>query len=269
MKLLIISLLLLTFAGNAIASLLVTPTRVAFDVRDRTAEVVLLNTSNTQRSYRLEWENQAQGQGGGYVKLSEEDLINFPRADKFIRFAPRSVTLQPGESQTVRLMVRRTADMNLAEYRSHLKFTALPNQAESSVENTEQTTGVNIKLNVLMSYSIPIVLRTQAPNKSVNITEMDIVSREQDGKKVVNFTLAKNSQNSIFGDFTLFHEVEGDTYELGYLNGVNMFAETNVMKSNIVLLRDIEPLTGNLKLVFKGKQEFADTVFGEAKIVLK
>lgn len=268
MKHLTLSILLMLISQSVFASLLVTPTRVVFDHRDRTAEVVVVNTSNTEKNYKVEWINQAQGQGGGYVQLSEQELLQFPRADQYIRFAPRRVTLQPGESQTIKLMARRKNDMSAAEYRSHLRFTALPDTTLSSAAQQESSSGVNIRLNMLLSYSIPVVMRTTKPETTVSLSDLNLINRPADGKEALEFKVNKAIPNSVYGNFTIIHEHNGQQTEVGYLNGVNIFSELEHFKTNIVLLQPVREKGGKLTLVYKGTQEFADTLKQEAKLVI-
>jgi P pilus assembly chaperone PapD len=268
MKTLLLFILISIFTTDVFANLMVTPTRVAFDKRDRTSDVTLLNTSNTTRSYRVEWMNQAQAPDGSYIPLDESQLAEFPRADSYIRYSPRRVTLKPGESQTVKLMVRRKPDMDKAEYRSHLKFTALPLQEESNLERTGPAEGINIKLNVLLSYTIPILIRTEEADIDVQIGDLDLVKRQEDGKDILNFVMKKNSDTSVYGDFTVVYTANGKQDDVGYLNGVSMFAESDTLASNVVLFKPVDHSTGSLSIIYKGKQEFADTVFDEAELVL-
>lgn len=269
MKLLISIICLISVCIKANASLLVTPTRVAFDMRDRTSEVVLLNTSGEVKSYRVEWINQRQGESGGYFPLEGQALEEFPKAEEFIRFSPRRITLNPGESQTIKLMVRRKANMTEAEYRSHLKFTALPSESESSaVFEDSPSEGVNVRLNVLLSYSIPVILRTQPVKTDVKMQNLSLQTRE-DGKEVLTFTMIKNMPNSVFGDFVVTHKNGGEETEIGYLNGVSMFSESNSLNANVVLLTPVKDLGGILTLRYKGKGEFADKINEIASVVIQ
>lgn len=247
------------------ASLLVTPSRLAFDEKDRTQEVILVNSANTPKSYRLEFTNMKQDPNGGYKKMTEEELNKFPRADQFLRFSPRRVTLQPGESQKIKVMVRRSKNMNEPEYRSHLRFTALPDELVGQAATTDSSGGVTMKLNLLLSYSIPVVLRTEKPSTKVNISDIKFIEGD---KQQVTFSLNKQSDNSLHGDFTVFHQLDGNETEVAYLNSFNIYRETNTQFITIPMFRPLQNKSGTIRIEYKGKAEFSDIELANGEISL-
>jgi len=266
MKLIICTLITL-FSLQSIASLLVTPSRVAFDVRDRSKEVILVNTSNQVRSYKLEWVNQRQNDEGGYTQILENEMESFGTADQFLRYSPRRVTLQAGESQKVKVMARRRSNMSFPEYRSHLKFTALPPDLVNNSDEQETSEGISMKLHLLLSYTIPVVLRTEAPASKVTISDLSF-SGEAANKQKLSFTMKKQSPTSVYGDFTIYHIDNGEEKAIGFLNGVNFFHEQQTMRMSIPLHHALNQVKGQLKIVYKGTAEFADTIIDENSIML-
>ena len=251
------------FSSALSASLLITPSRVAFAPNERSKEVILLNTSAEPKSYMVEWVNQAQNKDGAYRPLTAQEEDTFPKAEEYLRISPRRVTLQPGENQKVKLILRRKTDMEALEYRSHLKFTALPNEISNPEETEETTEGISIKLNLLLSYTIPVIVRTDEPNDNVKIVNVKL-EQGQNSKGLVNFALRKNHASSIFGNFTVYHQdAMGKVSEVGYLNGVNMFSEVNEMYTSINLLKPYSELAGKLQIRFNGKSEFTDTILDQ------
>ena len=113
----IVLILLLTISSVVEASLLISPTRIAFGDRDRVQRVTLINSSSEVKTYRLEWVEQRVNNQGGYEILTPEQAAIFPVASKYIRFTPRQVTLQPGQRQTIKLLARRGKDIQNNEYR--------------------------------------------------------------------------------------------------------------------------------------------------------
>ncbi|MFW8120996.1 hypothetical protein, partial [Klebsiella pneumoniae] len=51
---------------NALADLLISPTRISFDERQRTAKVTVINTS---KEYRVIWSEKQSTATGGYITL--------------------------------------------------------------------------------------------------------------------------------------------------------------------------------------------------------
>ena len=52
------------YSNIAQASLMIKPTRVVMDERNRSAEVTLLNNSSTTKTYRILWEQKSQKENG-------------------------------------------------------------------------------------------------------------------------------------------------------------------------------------------------------------
>jgi P pilus assembly chaperone PapD len=254
---------------QAVADLLVVPTRLTFEPRERTEQVTLINTGTETRTYKLEWLQQKQTEGIGYSILSSSGVEQFNIASPYIRFSPRRVRLAPGESQMVKLLLRRKADMEGSEYRSHLKFTALPPERGNKAADTTTPSGMSIQLDVLTSYTIPVVISNSS-------TEFDLTFSHIKFSKINNknyagsleFTIEKQVARGAYGDMTLFFRADGnDTYvPVGYLNGVNMFHESKKISSTIAWSEKIDIRSGELKLLYKGIKEFKGKFEVEAKI---
>jgi hypothetical protein len=90
---------------------LITPTRIHFEPRERTKEIIIVNTSEEIKSYALSWQQRRQNEYGGYELLTDEELATWNKASDIVRFSPRRITLGPGENQKIKMMVRRTSSM--------------------------------------------------------------------------------------------------------------------------------------------------------------
>jgi fimbrial chaperone protein len=253
-------LLLVNFCTQVSANLLVSPTRVIFEGRDRTKDIVLINTTNDERSYRIGWEEKAVNQGGRYIDITEGKTNS--AASSYIRYSPRQVTLKPGERQIVKLMLRRKNSMDRPEYRSHIMFTALPlikNQKDLSAE------GVSLKVNILTSYSLPVMIRTATPDITVKIENITI-KRENEAQPVIQVELSKTGVFSATGNINVYFRANGEEEEkkVGILNGVNIFHEASVLKAKIRWLNYTGPLEGTLRAKYVGHYEFSGRTFDEA-----
>ena len=109
---------------QAAGSLLVTPTRIVFEQRDRSAQVTLVNQSDQTSNFRISFIRQNMTEDGEFLPVPEGQDGMF--SDSMIRYSPRQVSLPPGQSQVIRLALRRPADLADGEYRSHMLFQALP-----------------------------------------------------------------------------------------------------------------------------------------------
>jgi hypothetical protein len=258
------ALLLMTGTLPAFADLLVTPKRVVFDDRDRTQQVVLINSSNTARSYRLEWREQQQLPNGGYKTLTQEEAQGRKMASEVMRFSPRQVRLAPGERQVIKILVRRRANMELGEYRSHILFAALPIAEEPSSVADD---GIQMRLNVLVSYSIPVIMNVGYEAPQIFVSDMKVTPTASPDKKFadIELTFDKTGDYSAYGKIKAYYRPasEQDYKEVAVLNGVNMFAETNEYLARLAWMRPPEQGAGDLKILIEGDAEHTGLVFAE------
>src|SRR6185312_597542 len=99
-------------ATEARADLTITPKRVVFLERGRSAEVTLLNITDHPNTYRFSWQMLKANSKGGYepipiTKDNDKDPFSVPN---MVVFSPRQVTIEPHGYQTIRLSLRRPAN---------------------------------------------------------------------------------------------------------------------------------------------------------------
>jgi P pilus assembly chaperone PapD len=119
--------LLLIPMETARADLTITPWRVVFGPRDRSAVVDLLNITDHTNTYRMGWMIMKATANGHYelVPATKESDKDPHSVENMIIFSPRQVTIEPHGEQTLRLSLRRPADLPPGEYRAHLSMTRL------------------------------------------------------------------------------------------------------------------------------------------------
>lgn len=242
------------------ASLLISPTRVVLGDRDRGATVTLINSADKVKSYRLEWVDMMAMPAGGYRELTESERQTYPGISKIARLSPKQVTLAPGQQQTVRIAVRRPRGMLDGDYRSQLKFTALPDEDE------DNSVGVlRMQMRMLMSYTIPVVLHQGELNANVSIQNIELYHERSKNKTVVRASISRSGLHSVTGDLIAYWTPAGQSNEkeVGRINGYNIFAEISNAETVINLL-DFTPGNGTLKLIYRGKQEFLGTTLSES-----
>ena len=238
---------------------MISPTRIAFGERERIKEVQLINTSTQRRTYRVEFVEQKASVDGGYIKLTDNEKSSFDIASPFIRFSPRQVSLESGQRQSIKLLVRRKSGMNAPEYRSHLKFTVLPKADE--IESAQE--GMSLKLDVFLSYTIPVFLRNsmEEPSVALNILEKRVL---KNGRSMLDVSITKRSKQSVAGRLVAYQlDDEGKQVEVGILNGVNIFHELNERKLSIELQENKYMANKALKIKFLGIQEYVGKTLAE------
>jgi P pilus assembly chaperone PapD len=170
--------------------LMLTPTRVVFSGRNRSAEIMLKNRGNKTTTYRISFIDFGVNEKGEYTEVNAYDKS----AKDFIRYSPKQVTLEAGATQKVKLLLRKPTDLADGEYRSHLKFQAVPDSNfGADVEATKVTDQVSVKLIPLVGVSIPVIVQKGALQTDVSIK----ATRSGDNVKV---TLNRNGARSLMGE---------------------------------------------------------------------
>lgn len=244
--------------SQAFADLLVSPTRISFEERDRTEQVTLINSGTVKRTYRLEWKEQTANEFGAYSVVTDS---NFRSASSFIRFSPRQVTLNPGERQVIKLMKRKTGDMPDGEYRSHLKFVILPTQ--SDLENQDEAEGVSMKLHLFLSYSIPIILKKGEARVNPVIDNLS-VGKGSNNKLELKVAMSKTTDYGAVGNVeAYFKDTANNLTKLALLNSVNFFHEQNTRTVKLMPINDLPQGAGSILIRYTGVQEFSGKTLAE------
>jgi len=180
-------------SGGA-SALLVAPTRVVFEGRKRAAQVSLSNTGNSRATYRISLVRMEMDEKGSMKDRSLD--AGSENLQSLFRFSPREVTLDPQESQTVRIQVRKPAELPTGEYRLHMVFRAVPPPPEAAPLPAEAPKELSIKLTAIFGVAIPLIIRQGEISAKVTIAEPIL-----DGAaRTLQFRLDRSGNGSIFGD---------------------------------------------------------------------
>ncbi|SCA62746.1 Uncharacterized protein SCG7109_AD_00120 [Chlamydiales bacterium SCGC AG-110-M15] len=228
----------LIFSQNP-GDLIVAPTRAVFEGRTRTIEINLVNNGTEKALYRIGFKNLRLTEEGAYEKVSEEQSADSIYASSLVRYSPRQVSLQPGERQIVRLMVRKPKDLPPGEYRSHLSFNAIPDLNKPSQEHEEGKVG--IELIPIFGVSIPILVRHGNTNCEMSFENAKITENEN-GDDVLEFTLNRKGNASYFGKVEVVHKTAD-----------NSLGKIIAVKKGLSVLYPLQKL--NIRLPFLNKDK--------------
>ncbi|WP_440055588.1 hypothetical protein ACSLBF_05435 [Pseudoalteromonas sp. T1lg65] len=238
--------------------MLITPTRVAFDDRQRIATVTLINGGEQTKTYRMTFQEKLALKEGGYSNFVEPEA-NVMAASSFIRMSPKQVTLAPGERQVVKLALRRRANMAAGEYRSHLLFSVLPSAQDKRV--SENSGGIDI--NLLMNYTIPVLFRVGQAEAKVALEKVDFVERA-DGMQSLAIRLNRQGKYSSFGQLEALWQPDGQTSQrlVSALSKFSIYPELNQREVNLDIdkTKQITP-PGKLTLKYIGDGEYQGHTF--------
>lgn len=224
-----------TSPAFAQGGLTVTPTRVVFEERDRSAAVTLVNRGTAAEVYRIFLRNQRMTEEGQFKEIAAGEAAQPGElfSDGLIVHSPRQVRLEPGVAQSIRLLVRKPEGLAEGEYRSHLVFQIVPSEATAT--SVEEPTGegqIAIQLVPVYGVSIPVIVRHGALEVSGAIENVKIV-KDGSGRLQAEFMISRVGGRSIYGDLTA--SVAGRDIVLGQMNGVAVYTPNGKRKLTLPL----------------------------------
>jgi hypothetical protein len=183
--------------ARAANDLLVAPTRLEFDNRTRSTEVILSNIGAKAATYRISLVLRRMTADG---KLDEVDTPTEAeqRALDMISYAPRRVVLEPNQPQSIRVAVRKPADLADGEYRVHMMFRAVPDANPVVAAADAPTEGFAIQLIPIYGITIPVIVRSGNLEAHASIADPRIEA--EDGHELIAFDLVRNGDRSTFGE---------------------------------------------------------------------
>ncbi len=217
---------------HAAGGLMVTPNRLDFKDNTSGQEVKLINKSNEPVTYRVSIQHLRMEENGTYKEISETET-NPPEkfADNLLRFSPRRVTLQPNEVQTVRIVMKKPADLAVGEYRSHFLFREEPSadfKVSNDVEAKSNVKGnkISVILKPLFGISIPVLVVHGDVQAKSGIENLVVKTEAKTNKKLLSVDLTRDGNASLYGNVLVTFKANKDNkeYDIGVLNSIAVFS---------------------------------------------
>lgn len=179
----------------------VSPTRVVFEDRDRSRELILVNRGGEAVTYRISLIGMKMTERGSLERI-EEPEENQEFAHNLLRFAPRQVHLEPGDTQRIRVSVRKPADLEEGEYRSHMMFRAVPDADEGADFEVEDEEEMALRLNVMTGISIPMIVRHGQLSADMEMRDLELAEGDGEHSRV-RMSLHRDGERSVYGDINV------------------------------------------------------------------
>jgi len=228
---------LLSQPAFAASELMVSPTRVVFEGRTRSARITLANTGDATGRYRISFLQRQMTDSGELAEVKEGTPGMY--ADDLVRFSPREVTLPPGQSQVVRLLLRKKSGLQDGEYRSHLLFQSLPDPTTTSIQTlTDKSTDkLQIQLIPIVGVSIPVIVRQGSLQASAKLTNLQFhPAKDSKQPTQLTLTLSREGDRSLYGDFRVMFTPEGGSpLMVGQVSGLAIYTPNMQRKVSLNL----------------------------------
>ena len=246
--------LLTSFNASALGQLMVSPTRVVFEGNERTKQINLINNGSETGRFRISFVRKNMDAAGKIEAIEEGEAGKF--SDEMIRFSPRQVTLEPGQSQTVRLMLRKKSGTADGEYRSHMLFQSLPDPSATDVNSltSEASEGVSIQMIPVVGISIPVIVRQGKLDVKVSLSDFQIEQENTvKAQSVLSMKINREGDKSAYGDFRVYFTPKGGSpVVIAQVNGVAVYTSTDsrTMKIKLQVPDSLKLSNGELHVTY-------------------
>ena len=208
--------------------LLVAPTRVVLNGGGN-AEVVLSNIGSQPATYRIGVELRRMEADGNFADVTEAEANATEKAAlEMLRYAPRRITLLPGQPQSIRLSARPAPELPDGEYRVHMSFRAVPPALSPEAAQEQAAAGqLSIRLTPIYGITIPVFIRKGRLEAGATITNPRLVRTATN--TVLELDMRRTGQRSVYGEIlgkrgseqvfqikgiAIYPEVEGRTVKI-------------------------------------------------------
>jgi P pilus assembly chaperone PapD len=264
--------LLLALVQPAHADLMLHPTRIVFEKNQRAAQIELINNGSKPATYRISLVNRRMTEDGKF-EAADSAAPDERFADGMLRFSPRQVTLQPGTAQTVRVMLRKPAELAEGEYRSHLQFDKLPDvEGSASIENQGQGAdgkSIGIVLNALVGASVPVIVRHGATSANVSLSHLAL--KDEGKRQLLTLQFEREGSSSVYGDLSVtFTPRGGKPQTLAQIGGIAVYTPNRVRQASLAL--DVPAgmalAHGTLEVSYRDRPEAGGKLLAQANLEL-
>lgn len=255
--------------SNAQGDLVIMPRRVILDPRKRTQELNIANSGADTAKYLISVVHYRMLENGAFEEISVPDPgQNF--ADKNFRFFPRSVTLAPNESQTIKVQSINTNEMQPGEYRSHLYFRAVANEPVAEDKNARVAKSLSVQLVPTFGTAIPVIIRSGSTNVNVAIEKPEVLW-DVNNTPQLNMTFRRSGNISVYGDLTIQHiSPTGKTTQVALAKGMAIYTpnQTRKILLNLDKSQGIDYHKGKLNIIYSTSGESKQDVITSTHIDL-
>lgn len=260
--------------ATAGAQISISPTRIVFEGRTRSASVTLINRGNEASTFRIAFERKRMTEDGQFEPIKQA-APGEVFSDQMIRFSPRQVELPPGKSQVVRLLLRKPPNLQDGEYRSHMLFSEVPKQAGKSIEaQTGKQTQMNISIKPVLGISIPVIVRQGATSAEIQIVKTDLTNISADKSRgELNLTMKRTGNRSVYGDIVATYKNDKggkDGVVVAQVNGIAVYSPNYVRTTTLRLQAPagVKLEGGHIDIVYRMNPSEGNKILAQSRIAV-
>lgn len=255
MKLKVSCLLVLLFCcfhGFSQGDLMIFPMRAVFEGKQNILELNLSNSGVDTARYLLSMIEIRMKEDGSFETITQPDTGQY-FASQYVRVFPRSVTLAPKESQTVKLQVTKAGQLQPGEYRSHLYFRAVPKTTALGESSAKvDSSGISVKLTPIYGITIPVIVRVGENTTKTNLSDVSFILK--DTLPVLSFQFKREGNMSTYGNLKIDYISEkGKATTVKEVKGIAVYAPTPSRSIKLALnnLPEVDYKKGKLHISYE------------------
>lgn len=226
-----------SFAQQTEGSVLfVAPHRLIIEPTDKVDIISVTNKSDRPRRYDLTLVDQVMGSDG---VTTRKDTFDYS-IKRMVKYVPKRFSLQPGERQTVRVMVSRPKDLADGDYHSHLLFREVPlsvkDKEQLKDERKEAEKTVSFEIRTLYGIAVPVVVQTGKIDGNLTMGD-PVLGMTKDGKQhVLNIDFSRSGNSEAAGKVNAQYVVDGkEPVPVIEAQWVRLYRETEKVSKQFVM----------------------------------
>lgn len=179
--------------------LFVAPHRLIITPGQRIDTIAVSNKSDRERRYDLSLIDQIMTEKGVTKRLDSNEKFEYSVKD-MVTYVPRRFNLKPGESQVVRVKVKRDENLADGDYHSHLLFREVPltrkDRERLQEERALAEKTVSFEIRTLYGIAVPIVVQQGKVTSDIGMNDLSLGSANGKQTVSIGFSRTGNAEAS-------------------------------------------------------------------------
>jgi hypothetical protein len=251
------------------AEVMMLPTRVVLENKDRYSTIVVKNVGNATGDFTVELQDMKMLETGMVMPLDPGEAPQYS-AMTFIHIAPKSFTLKPGETQNVRLLLRLPENTEPGEYRTHVKVRLVNDNTDAPVNTAGKDAVIAVKANLVIV--IPVIVRHGETSLSMGIVDPRL-SHDAHGVPSVDMYLTREGNRSSMGDVSVTYTPQGGAPQvIKVFRGVSVYRPTARRFLSVPLdetPKGVSLTRGRLDIVYSAQEKEGGKKLAETQLTLQ
>lgn len=259
--------------ADGAAGLVITPTRVELEGKQRSASITIANNGTKRGSYKIQLINKHMTEDGQILDIST-DIKDGMFADKLLRISPRRVDIEPGQNQNIRILVRKPKDLKEGEYRTHLSVMIMPDAQESSPSNeSDNSDKLTITVKANYGVTIPVIVKNGNLSASGEMGEIKYHpanSAKKENAKLI-FNISRQGNKSLYGDIKVVYiNLSGKESLIKFMGGMAIYTPNELRKFEIPLdsAESAQIGKGILRVIYQAKENDGGKIIAQHDLKL-